>query len=185
MTAPALAQGVGEGRSVTSTRLVRWLIVSGACAAAAASVELALASDRLAERELQVALLNWVTLPYIVAGVIAWSRRRESAFGPLMITAGVVMFISSLQWANATAPYTVGLAYDLLPAALFLHLFLAFPSGRLGRRLERIVVAAAYFLAVGLQLAKMLPAPQPPVSRLSRHAPKWEGRWVPQPRERR
>ena len=156
MTAPALAQGVGEGRSVTSTRLVRWLIVSGACAAAAASVDLALASDRLAERELQVALLNWVTLPYIVAGVIAWSRRRESAFGPLMITAGVVMFISSLQWANATAPYTVGLAYDLLPAALFLHLFLAFPSGRLGRRLERIVVAAAYFLAVGLQLAKML-----------------------------
>ncbi|MFL5859681.1 MAG: sensor histidine kinase [Solirubrobacteraceae bacterium] len=130
--------------------------MGGACAAAAASVQLALASDRLTERELQVALLNWVTLPYIVAGMIAWSRRSESAFGPLMITVGVAMFISSLQWANAAAPYTVGLAHDLLPAALFLHLFLAFPSGRLGRRVDRGVVAAAYLLAVGLQLAKML-----------------------------
>ena len=156
MTAPALAQGVAGGRSVTPTTLVRWLIVGAACAAAAGSVELALASERLAERELQVVLLNWITLPYIVAGVIAWARRPDSAFGPLMITAGVAMFISSLQWANASAPYTVGLAYDLLPAALFLHLFLAFPSGRLRRQPERVLVATAYLLAVGLQFAKML-----------------------------
>src|SRR5256885_9918067 len=156
MTAPAIGQGVGEGRRVTPTTLGCWLIVGGACAAAAASVQLALASDRLTERELQVALLNWVTLPYIVAGMIAWSRRSESAFGPLMITVGVAMFISSLQWANAAAPYTVGLAYDLLPTALFLHLFLAFPTGRLRRKSERIVVISAYFLAVGLQLVKML-----------------------------
>jgi hypothetical protein len=68
---------------------------------------------------------------------------------------GVATFLSSLQWANEAFPYTIGLAFDLLPAALFLHVFLAFPSGRLQRRLERIAVAAAYSAAVGLQLVKM------------------------------
>jgi signal transduction histidine kinase len=101
-------------------------------------------------------LLNWITLPYILAGLIAWSRRPESRFGPLMIAAGFAMFLSSLQWSDATVPYTVGLAFDLVPAALLLHLFLAFPSGKLPRMPELPLVAAAYFSAVGLQLVKML-----------------------------
>jgi signal transduction histidine kinase len=53
-------------------------------------------------------------------------------------------------------PYTIGLAFDLLPAVLFLHVFLAFPRGDLETRAERIVVAAGYFAGVGLQLLKML-----------------------------
>lgn len=54
------------------------------------------------------------------------------------------------------APLTLGLAFDLLPAVLFLHVFLAFPDGRLEWRAERALVAAGYSAAVGLQLAKML-----------------------------
>jgi signal transduction histidine kinase len=65
------------------------------------------------------------------------------------------MFVSSFQWTSAPLPYTIGLAFDLLPAALFVHVFLAFPSGRLERRVERLVVAIAYVAAVGLQLVKM------------------------------
>jgi signal transduction histidine kinase len=156
MTAPALAQGVAEGGIRAPAISVRWLIVAAACAAAVGSVELAFASDGLSEPGLQVALLNWITLPYIVAGVIAWSRRPDSRFGPLMVAAGFAMFLSSLQWSNASVPYTVGLACDLLPAALLLHLFLAFPSGRLERNRDRVLVSAAYFAAVGLQIAKMV-----------------------------
>jgi signal transduction histidine kinase len=48
------------------------------------------------------------------------------------------------------------MAFDLLPAALLLHLFLAFPSGRLHRGTEQVVVGAAYTAAIGLQLLKML-----------------------------
>jgi signal transduction histidine kinase len=156
MTAPALAQGVAESGTSAPASFVRWPIVAVGCAAAAGSVYLAFASDELSERGLQAALLNWITLPYIVAGVIAWSRRPDSRFGPLMVGAGLAMFLSSLQWASAGGPYTVGLAFDLLPAALFVHLFLAFPSGRLEGRPERVVVATAYSAAVALQLAKML-----------------------------
>jgi signal transduction histidine kinase len=156
MTAPALAQGVGEGGTAAPARLVRRLIVVVACAAALGSLKLAFASDELSERGLQAALLNWITLPYILAGVIAWSRRPDSRFGPLMVGAGFTMFLSSLQWSSASVPYTLGLAFDLLPAALLVHLFLAFPSGRLEGRPERVVVAAGYAAAIGLQVAKML-----------------------------
>jgi signal transduction histidine kinase len=133
-----------------------WAIAIAGCAAAALSVWLAFASDHVAEPGLQASLLDWITLPYILAGLIAWWRRPDSRFGPLMIAAGFAMFLSSLQWANEAVPYTIGLAFDLVPAALFLHVFLAFPSGRLRRRLERVAVAAAYSAAVGLQLVKML-----------------------------
>jgi signal transduction histidine kinase len=45
--------------------------------------------------------------------------------------------------------------FDVLPAALFLHVFLAFPDGRLRSRLERVLVAAAYTAAIGLQFVKI------------------------------
>ena len=65
---------------------------------------------------------------------------------------GFAFFLTSLTWSNAAVPYTIGIAFDLLPAALYLHVFLAFPSGRLERRFERALVAAAYFTACGVQL---------------------------------
>ena len=156
MTAPALALGAGTRFTPPPRPLVRWLIVLAGGAGAAGSVLLALANDQMAEPGLQAGLLNWITLPYILAGVIAWSRRPDSLFGPLIVAAGFAMFLSSLQWASAGIPYTLGLAFDLLPVALFLHVFLAFPGGRLGRARERRVVAASYSAAIGLQLVKML-----------------------------
>ena len=64
-----------------------------------------------------------------------------SRFGPLMIAAGFANFLASLSWARTTSSFTIGQALDLLPAALFLHVFLAFPSGRLRGRFERALVA--------------------------------------------
>jgi signal transduction histidine kinase len=147
-------------RSVRAPRAPRPLLVGvlalAALGAAGASVALALTSDHVPEPGLQAGLQNWITLPYIFGGLVAWSRRPDSRFGPLMVAAGFAMFASSLQWASAALPYTIGLAFDLVPAALFIHVFLAFPSGRLERRAERVVVAAAYAVATVLQPLKML-----------------------------
>jgi signal transduction histidine kinase len=145
-----------QGVARTPELPVLWAGALAGCAAAAVSIQLAFASDHLAEPGLRAALLDWITLPYILAGLIAWWRRPDSRFGPLMVVAGFVMFLSSFQWANEPAPYTLGLTFDLLPVALFLHLFLAFPDGRVESRVERVVVAAAYAAALGLQFAKML-----------------------------
>jgi signal transduction histidine kinase len=125
------------------------------CAAAGVSIALALSSDHVPEAGLQAALVAWVTVPYVIGGVIAWSRRPDSRLGWLMIATGFAMFMSSLQWASAQVPYTIGLVFDLLPAALFVHVFLAFPSGRLERRQERLIVGIGYAAAVGLQLVKV------------------------------
>ena len=51
---------------------------------------------------------------------------------------------------------TIGQLCDLLAAALLLHVFLAYPSGRLGSQIERVVVVTAYVAALGLQLVILM-----------------------------
>jgi signal transduction histidine kinase len=136
-------------------RSVLWIIALAGCAAAGLSMHLALTSDHVAEPGLQAALMDWITLPYILAGVFAWSRRPDSRFGPLMIAAGFTMFVSSLAWANTAGLHTIGQAFDLVPAAVFVHVFLAFPTGRLEHPFERALVVAGYAVAFGLELVVM------------------------------
>ncbi len=83
-------------------------------AAAATSVALALKSDHLAQPEVQALLINWITLPFVAAGLVAWWRRPDSRFGPLMVAAGFTTFVTTLQWANAAFPYTIGQLADLV-----------------------------------------------------------------------
>ena len=135
---------------------VLWALALAGCAGAAVAVALAFASDHVAQPGLRAALLDWIVLPYILAGLVAWWRRPESRFGPLMVAAGFAMLLSGLQWSNAAVAYTVGLFFDLAPVILFLHVFLAFPGGVLERRKERALVGAGYAVALGLQLVKML-----------------------------
>ena len=124
-----------------------------AAAAAAASVAFALAAGH--PDALQVFLLEWVGIPYIVAGVIAWWCRPQSRLGPLMVAGGLASAFSGWQLADSAGAYTVGAAFDIVPAALFLHLCLAFPDGRLRSRFERALVGVAYAAAIGLQVVKL------------------------------
>jgi signal transduction histidine kinase len=126
------------------------------CAAAACCFALALTSDRVAEPGLQAALIDWMLLPYVLGGLVAWWRRPDSRFGLLMIAAGFVIFLPSLSWTDAGVLHTIGQAFDLMPAAIFLHLSLAYPSGRLESGFERTLVAAGYVTALGLELVGML-----------------------------
>jgi signal transduction histidine kinase len=132
-----------------------WAIALAGAVAAATAAALALRSDHVSEPGARAALVVWVILPYVLAGVVAWWRRPESHFGPLLIAAGFTFFLSSISTANSAAGYTIGIAFDLLPAVLFLHVFLAFPTGRLESRFERGLVAVGYFVALGLQLVGM------------------------------
>jgi signal transduction histidine kinase len=72
-----------------------------------------------------------------------------------MVAAGAAWFLSTLSSSNLAAPYTIGVAFDLLPAVLFLHVFLAFPSGFLVQPFERALVAAGYLTAFGVQFVGM------------------------------
>jgi len=124
-----------------------------AVTAAAASLGLALAAG--SPDPVQVFLMEWVAVPYVTAGVIAWWRRPASRLGPLMVAGGLASAFSGWQLAASAGPYTFGAAFDIVPAALFLHVCLAFPDGRLRSRFEGVLVGVAYTSAVGLQLVKL------------------------------
>src|SRR3954467_7491261 len=138
---------------------VRWALVLGGLAAAATSFTLALLSEdvssTLGEPFLIAALTAWITISYVVCGLVAWWRRPENRFGPLLIVAGFVNFLSTLSWSSQDGLYTLGQALDLVPPVLFLHVFLAFPDGRLKGRFVRSFVATAYFVAIALELVRM------------------------------
>lgn len=122
---------------------VLWAIALTGCAAAGSTVALALASEGTPQPVVRAITVDWIILPYVLAGLVAWWRRPESRFGPLMVAAGFGAFLSHLSWTSLAlpsaihVPYTIGLAFLLLPPVLFLHVFLAFPSGRLERSFER------------------------------------------------
>jgi signal transduction histidine kinase len=117
---------------------------------------LASGNEELYQPALRALLVWWVTLPYIFAGIVAWRRRPDSFFGQLMILSGFVTQLSILQWTNQPLLNTVGRLCDLLVAAVWLHLFLAYPSGRLAGRAERVVVIIGYVAAVGLQVVILM-----------------------------
>ena len=165
-TAPDLVLGVAR----PPRPLVLWAIALAGCAAAASTVALASAREETSfELVFRSITVVWIIVPYVVAGVVAWWRRPESRFGPLMVAAGFAAFLSHLSWTSLALPYaihvphTIGSAAILLPPVLFLHVFLAFPSGRLERWPERVLVGAAYATAIGFGLAVMV------VSDLDRH----------------
>ncbi|MGH2780606.1 MAG: hypothetical protein ACRDLA_04145 [Thermoleophilaceae bacterium] len=131
-----------------------WAIGIAGCAVAAISLSLALTNPAIGPElgePLVIALLaDWITIAYIFGGLVAWSRRPASRFGPLMIVAGFLMFLITLTWSENDVAYTVGQALDVVVPVLFLHVFLAFPEGRLHGRLERMLVAVGYVVAITL-----------------------------------
>ena len=129
-----------------------WILGLAAVAFCVLTAVLAAVNAELYQPALRVLLVWWITLPYIFAGMVAWRRRPDSAFGPLMILAGFITQMSMLQWTSLPLPNTIGQLCDLLVAAVWLHIFLAYPTGRLARGAERVVGVAGYVAAVGLQV---------------------------------
>ncbi len=133
-----------------------WTLGIAALASCAVTAGLASVNEELYQPALRVLLVWWVTLPYIFAGIVAWRRRPDSLFGPLMILAGFVTQLSVLQWTSQPLLSTIGQLCDLLVAAVWLHVFLAYPTGRLAGRAERVVVVVGYVAALGLQLVILM-----------------------------
>jgi signal transduction histidine kinase len=132
-----------------------WAIAVAGAGVVSGTMILALASDSLAQPRLRAFLVGWIVVPYVLSGILAWWRRPVSRLGPLMVATGFAMAATALQWFEAPVLFSVGHLLDMLPAAMFLHIFLAFPTGRLTRKPEQALVVAGYAGAVGLQVVKI------------------------------
>ena len=81
---------------------------------------------------------------FVAAGLIAWSRAPENRVGKLMVATGFTWLFGALTTANSPLLFTLGLFVAALPYAILVHLFLAYPTGRLGSRLAVVFVALGY-----------------------------------------
>lgn len=121
----------------------------GGLTAALGLVLIATSIDGLGWWDLWAAVITgW---SYAAVGLVAWWRRPHNRMGPLLLACGL-SFIG-LQLAASTSATLVAAVGVLstLPLALTIHILMAFPSGRLGTRTERVIVATGYVLAVVLE----------------------------------
>jgi DNA-binding CsgD family transcriptional regulator len=85
---------------------------------------------------------------FLAAGLVAWRQRSENRMGLLMTLTGVVWFGRDFDWFGSwTADHASELSQNLF-LALLAHQVIVFPCGVTRSRLERVLVAAVYVLAV-------------------------------------
>ena len=118
-----------------------------AIAAGALGVALTLTSDHEEHPGFTIALALFVSMSFVIAGLIGWTRRPTNRTGMLMVAVGFGVLATSLYEANYALPFTLGNLVGSLFIAAFVHLLLAYPSGRLISRHGRVIVVSAYATA--------------------------------------
>ncbi|MDQ6803772.1 MAG: histidine kinase [Actinomycetota bacterium] len=89
-----------------------------------------------------------VGVAYVLAGVLAWSRRPSNGIGALLCLGGLMLLGADLQNTGPPSLVAVGLILGQAPIAVILHILLAFPSGRLRGGLDRALVIAGYLVTI-------------------------------------
>jgi signal transduction histidine kinase len=108
-----------------------------------------------------------VSWAYVAAGLVAWTLRPTNRMGPLMVALGFSLLVGALQYGESEWVFTVGFLLGDLNLALFAHAVLAYPSGRLLDRAERVFVVVGYVVALGFHSVLLLVFPDPTRSPLT------------------
>jgi signal transduction histidine kinase len=113
------------------------------------------------------AMVIVVAWSFLVAGVVAWSRRPDNRLGPLMAAAGLMFLLRQLRYSHEALLFTIFFAVGELPNALVGHSVLAYPSGRVTDRYERLLLKVGYATVLLVPFATLLvhdaTHPLPPV----------------------
>ncbi len=149
----AMSTEPGRPAAISAQSALLWAIAVVLLATVAASIAVYAGSDIT---PIHAALILWLGLSYSVSGLVAWWRRPANRIGPLMLLTGFITLASTMYWADNTVLHTVGQALDLVVLVLIVHVFLAFPTGRLRGRFERLLLTIGYVAAIGGQLVVML-----------------------------
>src|SRR5207247_5839180 len=98
---------------------------------------------------LPVVVCAAVGCAFVSAGVVARLRRPENRTGTLLVLAGAAWLISCLANADGSVPDLLNDVTFNLFLALVAHVLIVFPHGHARSRRERVLVVAAYGLAIG------------------------------------
>jgi PAS domain S-box-containing protein len=122
---------------------------------------LILASDHEPDKAATAALALTAALSFILAGLVAIWRRPHNRTGLLMSAVGFTWILGALTESNHAWVFTLALPFSNVAFAFLAHLLLAYPSGRLERRLDRIVVGVVWIVLLGGGFAHVLLHPDP------------------------
>ena len=113
-------------------------------------------------------VIGWTA---IATGLLAWWQRPANRMGLLMTLFGFAVLIRPWQYSDEPWVFTIGFALGSLSFALFGHVALAYPTGRVVDRLELWLVRAGYVTVVAFPLAILLVAPNEAVLKYAPLAP--------------
>jgi PAS domain S-box-containing protein len=129
----------------TRAALGIWTLALACAAGAAVMVE---ASDHTSGKLGTLALAIPTALGFIAAGILARVQRPENRTGTLLILVGFAWTLGALTTSDYDVVFTIGLLVGTLFTALLAHLLLAFPTGRLETRADRVITYAFYAVAI-------------------------------------
>ena len=93
---------------------------------------------------------------WLGVGLVALWRRPDNPLGLIMAAVGAAILVPWVVGAAGSVGFTVAVLVDDVSPVIGAHAFLAFPTGRIHARPERLVLAVAYLAAVALAGAEVL-----------------------------
>ena len=94
----------------------------------------------------------WIALNFLIGGgflyvgLFAWYRRPDNRVGTLMVITAFAWFVGMFANTEPAGLFSIGILVSNLFVAPAIHLLLAFPSGQLYTREDRILVTLTYVL---------------------------------------
>ena len=127
-------------------------IAAFAVALSAVAVAVLATSDREEDRAFFLVLGPLIGWSFVGTGLYAWLRRPDNRTGALMTGVGITFFLGGYAWANDPVLFAIGLMFGSASYGVLVHLFLAFPTGRLEGAWERGITAFGYFLTLAIPI---------------------------------
>jgi PAS domain S-box-containing protein len=131
-------------------------VVPAALAAGVLAFTVSYTSDFQELPRLSAVLMLLTSWSFIAAGLVARTRRPTNRTGLLLIAVGFWWLVGSLWGSSNSLAWTIGAALGAVAAGFFVHLLLAYPSGRLESRWDRTIVAIGYGLTAIGNLPQLL-----------------------------
>ena len=137
-----------------------------AVAACAAAVVLTVSGNHSRNPVLEAEIRAVIIALPIAVGLYMWNRDPWTRFAKLLVFAGFAWSLTTLAQSSNDVLYSAGRVFGWSVEPFLIFLVLAFPSGRLTTRTERVLVAGSLALVALLYLPTMLlvesyPTPSP------------------------
>jgi signal transduction histidine kinase len=102
-------------------------------------------------------------LGVLVLGAVVWQRATNPRLGQLIVAAAGTYYLHFLRGSTQPVIFGIGFGLAYLWTGAVAHLVLTWPSGRIARRGQRVMVVVCYLAPIGSQVARyFIDHPQPP-----------------------